>query len=273
VTKAVNPKDAVGVKKAALRFVPPALMIEASGPMADGAGKYGPFNWRDIPIENVGYIEAVFRHLFAYLDGQDNAEDSGHSHLGHAIAGLGILADATANGNLIDTRYSKGPAADMLRARDRSIGVKFTEPPHIGKLSKPTYIEPVLGLDAVLNGTVPPVVLPPIISISSPCYDPTFCRPAGHSEFCSRMRANDVVMPPSFAEQDRINAKVTRSVAALDELTAKRDSVHGMERFKWDAYGGRYEGNEPILNPEWATCTHCGVTWGWHVLNCPNYTV
>jgi hypothetical protein len=115
-----NPKDLVGVKKAALRFVPPALAIEASGPMADGAEKYGPFNWRAEPVEVVGYIEAVFRHLYAYLDGQDNAEDSGHSHIGHAIAGLGIVADAASYGTLIDNRYHAGPAADMLRARDKS---------------------------------------------------------------------------------------------------------------------------------------------------------
>lgn len=115
-----NPKDLVGAKKAPLRYVPAALVIEASGPMEDGAIKYGPFNWRDIPVELMTYIEAVQRHLAAFVDGQDNAEDSGHSHIGHAIAGLGIIADAKANGTLIDNRPTKGPAADMLRARDKS---------------------------------------------------------------------------------------------------------------------------------------------------------
>lgn len=116
----MNPKDLVGSKKAPLRYVPPALAIAASGPMEDGAIKYGPFNWRTQPVEVLTYIEAVFRHLYAYLDGQDDAEDSGHSHIDHAIAGLGIIADARANGSLIDNRYAAGPAADMLRARDKT---------------------------------------------------------------------------------------------------------------------------------------------------------
>ena len=119
-----NPKDLVGSKKAPLRYVPPALAIAASGPMEDGALKYGPFNWRERPVEVLSYIEAVFRHLYAYLDGQDAAEDTGFSHLDHAIAGLGIIVDAQAHGSLIDNRYAAGPAAAMLRARDRSAVVE-----------------------------------------------------------------------------------------------------------------------------------------------------
>jgi hypothetical protein len=116
----MNPKDLVGAKKAPLRYVPAAVVIEASGPMEDGALKYGPFNWREKPVEMVTYLEAIQRHLLALLDGQDNAEDSGHSHIGHIIAGAGIIADAKANGTLIDNRFAKGPAADMLRERDKS---------------------------------------------------------------------------------------------------------------------------------------------------------
>lgn len=123
-----NPKDLVGARKAPLRYVPPALMIEASGPMEDGAIKYGPFNWREYPVEVVTYVEATLRHLFAFLDGQDNAEDSGHSHIGHAIAGLGIIADAKANGTLIDNRYAAGPAAKMLADRDKSDAGKGKPP-------------------------------------------------------------------------------------------------------------------------------------------------
>jgi hypothetical protein len=117
----VNPKDLVGAKKAPLRYVPPALMLAAARAMENGALKYGPFNWRDQPVEVVTYVEAVLRHLFAFLDGQDLAEDSGLPHIDHAIAGLGIIADARALGTLIDNRYTAGPAADMLRALDQSL--------------------------------------------------------------------------------------------------------------------------------------------------------
>lgn len=117
----MNPKDLVGAKKAPLRYVPPALMLAAARAMENGAIKYGPFNWREQPVEVVTYVEAVLRHLFAFLDGQDLAEDSGLPHIDHAIAGLGIIADARALGTLIDNRFTAGPAADILRALDQSV--------------------------------------------------------------------------------------------------------------------------------------------------------
>jgi hypothetical protein len=116
-----NPKDLLGVRKAALRFVPPALVIAASDAMADGAEKYGPMNWRTTKVRMTVYLEAIERHLLALKDGQDNAEDSGHRHLAHIAACCGIVLDAEAHGSLIDDRFEPGPAADMLRERDRTL--------------------------------------------------------------------------------------------------------------------------------------------------------
>ncbi len=115
-----NPKDALGVKKAPLRFVPPALAILASDAMADGAAKYGPFNWRETAVRMTVYLEAIERHLAALKDGQDRAEDSGHLHLSHITACCAIIADAAGIGKLIDDRPVAGPAADMLRERDKT---------------------------------------------------------------------------------------------------------------------------------------------------------
>lgn len=129
----INPKDLVGAKKAPLRYVPPALAIGAAPAMEEGALKYGPFNWREQPVSMVTYIEAIERHLNALKDGQDNAADSGHSHLGHIAANVSILLDAKAYGSLLDDRFHPGPAADMLRALDKS------EPP------QPPCICPLIG--------------------------------------------------------------------------------------------------------------------------------
>ena len=255
-TLGVNPKDMMGVKKAALRFVPPALMIEASGPMADGAGKYGPFNWRDIPIDNVTYIEAVFRHLFAYLDGQDNAEDSGHSHIGHAIAGLGILADAKAVGSLVDTRYTSGPAADMLRERDRS-SVKPLDVEHAtyGRTLEPKYQH-----------------------LMPAAKDHTHSLPH---------ESNDMVTPWVALAKHIETMPAPITMKYVEDPLALSQRVYGQEQFVWDAYGGRYEGNEPVLNPEWVDanvrwnfkperaiatgCGWCGYPGGEHVINCPAF--
>jgi hypothetical protein len=117
----MNPKDLVGAKKAPLGLVPPALVIGASEAMGNGAAKYGPFNWRDQPVQYMTYLEAMQRHIAALIDGQDLAEDTGIHHLKHVVAGGGILLDAMAiPGGLIDNRPPKGPAADLLRALDKS---------------------------------------------------------------------------------------------------------------------------------------------------------
>lgn len=114
-------KDTAGSFKASLRVVPPLLMIEASGPLAQGAEKYGSFNWRnpDRPISLCGHLEAVLRHLLAYQDGENAAEDSGLSHLAHAVAGLAVMLDADACGALVDDR-SEGPAGKRLKEMERT---------------------------------------------------------------------------------------------------------------------------------------------------------
>lgn len=140
----MNPKDLVGAKKAPLRYVPPALMLEVAPIMENGAMKYGPFNWREQPVSAVTYVEAVQRHLFAWLDGQENAEDSGLPHLAHAAASLGILLDAIANKTLLDDRGHPGPAPDILRRLDKSAK---PEPPLVQKEPWGTGDGPVYGME------------------------------------------------------------------------------------------------------------------------------
>lgn len=117
---AENPKDRLGVKKAALRLVPQALRILAVPAMQLGAEKYGPMNWRTKAVKMSVYLEAAQRHLAAFEDGEDNDAESGASHLSHAAACLGIIADAQALGQLEDDRMTPGPAASMMAALDRS---------------------------------------------------------------------------------------------------------------------------------------------------------
>ncbi len=117
----MNPKDLVGAKKAPLGVVPPSLVPFVAPAMAVGANKYGPFNWRKQPVQAMTYIEAAERHILAWVDGQENAEDTGVHHLAHALAGLAILADAISADNLIDNRPSPGPTADILRDQDKSL--------------------------------------------------------------------------------------------------------------------------------------------------------
>jgi hypothetical protein len=54
-----------------------------------GANKYGPNNWQG--IEEDRYYAALMRHLSAYRQGQLIDEESGLSHLAHAMCNVVFL--------------------------------------------------------------------------------------------------------------------------------------------------------------------------------------
>jgi hypothetical protein len=72
--------------------------------LLDGDLKYGFRNWRRKNVRARIYIDAALRHLQAWAEGEEIAEDSGVHHLGHARACLGVLLDAQACGALCDDR-------------------------------------------------------------------------------------------------------------------------------------------------------------------------
>jgi hypothetical protein len=111
---ATNPKDRIGTAKPQVHLVPPAAILHVAKAMENGAAKYGAYNWREKDVRLTVYIAAAMRHLFALLDGEDVAADSGVKHLGHVGACAAILLDAEANGNLIDDRPPAGPAARVI---------------------------------------------------------------------------------------------------------------------------------------------------------------
>lgn len=117
-----SPKTVQGARKPACRAVPPIAIFEMGRAMEDGANKYGPFNWRVEPITASTYYNALQRHVMAWWDGEDYAEDSGLHHLSHAMACLAILIDAQACKVLTDNRPpAKGPTAAYLRMHTRDL--------------------------------------------------------------------------------------------------------------------------------------------------------
>ncbi len=132
-----NPKDRMGVQKVpVLSVIPPASMIyEALAmrygayevPKADGTRGYGPYNWREKGVRASVYIDACCRHLFAYWDGEADAQDSKAPHLGHAKACLGILADAIEHGNLVDDRPPKGAGPSLLEMYRRLSSLEVSD--------------------------------------------------------------------------------------------------------------------------------------------------
>lgn len=115
-----NPKDLLGVKKCPIHLVPPALVIEAAPALANGAAKYGAYNWREKQVKLSIYLAAAQRHLMAYWDGEEVAEDSGVGHLAHAAACLAIIFDAKAIDMLVDDRPVPGGAAGLMKKQDKT---------------------------------------------------------------------------------------------------------------------------------------------------------
>jgi hypothetical protein len=109
-----NPKDLIGDLKPQLHLVPPASIIYTAQAMANGAAKYGPYNWRDKKVRSTVYIAAAMRHLASYLDGENEAQDSHIPHLAHASACLAILIDATETDCLRDDRPTPGNSAKLI---------------------------------------------------------------------------------------------------------------------------------------------------------------
>ncbi len=102
-----NPKTVQGLAKAPLHLVPPALVEGAAEAFANGAEKYGPFNWREAKISSTVYYAACMRHLHAWydrVDPADKAPDSQIHHLKHAVACLALLLDTMGTDLLNDNR-------------------------------------------------------------------------------------------------------------------------------------------------------------------------
>ena len=110
-----NPKDVFGEAKVHLGLLPAAGKIHGALAMQSGSKKYGPYNWRESNVRMTIYLDAIERHLLALRDGEDLAQDSGVSHLGHIISSASIILDAQATNTLIDDRPPAGPCAKILK--------------------------------------------------------------------------------------------------------------------------------------------------------------
>ena len=78
---------------------------------ADG-GKYGDYNYKtdspnNPPLDWNRYYDALLRHLFAWIGGEENDPESKLSHIDHVVACSAMLADAVNSGIGKDTRFKQ----------------------------------------------------------------------------------------------------------------------------------------------------------------------
>lgn len=99
-----NPKDIAARNKCPVHLVPPVMIREVAYVLANGAAKYGKWNWRTDPVQLTNYEAAASRHLLAIRDGEDIDPESGLLHWAHVAATAAIAIDARRQGTLIDDR-------------------------------------------------------------------------------------------------------------------------------------------------------------------------
>ena len=75
-------------EKPMLYLLPPKSMNEIGKVLTHGAEKYGPENWRKVENLQNRYTSAALRHIFAHMEGEENDEETGLSHLAHAMCCL-----------------------------------------------------------------------------------------------------------------------------------------------------------------------------------------
>lgn len=99
-----DPKGQAGSEKPQLHLIPTIAMQELAASLADGATRYGAYNWRNTRVSASTYISAMMRHTDAYRDGEELTTDSLVTHLGAIMANCSILLDAAKHGTLDDDR-------------------------------------------------------------------------------------------------------------------------------------------------------------------------
>jgi len=116
-----NPKTVIGLTKPSMAPIPPVAILHLGKAMSDGRKKYGLMNWREKTVSATVYYDAAMRHLMAWYDGEELAEDSGVHHLGHAMACLAIVLDAQSLGKLNDDRPPDGMFAEAVAINTKKV--------------------------------------------------------------------------------------------------------------------------------------------------------
>ena len=116
--KDTNPKDAIGSTKVSLHLIPSPALVAMSLAFAEGAMKYGKFNWRVSGVRASVYIDALGRHLAKWADGEDCDPVTRVPHLASAMACLAIVIDADVCGKLTDDRPPRNHTALYVEACD-----------------------------------------------------------------------------------------------------------------------------------------------------------
>lgn len=111
------------VGKLRLDLIPPEVTRALGEILTYGAGKYGDKNWEKGISEDRLYA-ALQRHLLAWREGEAKDEESGLSHLVHALCNLAMLVTFERRHEVLkqkieNTQMSQGPQENSRRTSSR----------------------------------------------------------------------------------------------------------------------------------------------------------
>lgn len=93
----------------------PPLSLLPAGPLAEvahvlehGASKYGMHNWRG-GITWHRILSAMLRHIFAFIEGENNDPETGLSHIAHAVCNGLFLLEFQQTHTELDDRHDRHP--------------------------------------------------------------------------------------------------------------------------------------------------------------------
>jgi hypothetical protein len=94
--------------KPMVSLLPSTPVLEVAKVLTFGAKKYDSHNWR-AGINYSRIYDAVFRHILASKEGEEQDPESGLNHLAHAACGLLFLLEYQLSGKYtkFDDRYKK----------------------------------------------------------------------------------------------------------------------------------------------------------------------
>lgn len=94
--------------KARFDLIPPEFLFELARVLAYGANKYSDNNWAR-GAQWTRYFAAAQRHMWAWYNGEELDDESGHTHLAHAACCLAFLISYQYRGLGKDDRFYTVP--------------------------------------------------------------------------------------------------------------------------------------------------------------------
>lgn len=99
-----NPKEALGLSNVPMNLFSPIACAYGSIGKLNGKEKYGLCNYNGTKVILSIYMDALRRHLDAFMSGEECDPADGVPHLGAMLANIDIILCARAADTLIDDR-------------------------------------------------------------------------------------------------------------------------------------------------------------------------